>query len=137
MKAKEAALYMRNEIPWILQAKHLEWGRVAVWYDPAVRPSNKEVNDMLETYSAYIADVIKTANDGPAGYILAPMGREYVNPHRASFHRRQISLKLSPETDKDIMEKLDGLENVQGYIKSLIRHDLVYHDPEDFEDDYN
>jgi hypothetical protein len=38
-------------------------------------------------------------------------------------HTKVIYLKLNLETDKDIIEFLDGVENVQGYIKSLIRND--------------
>lgn len=37
---------------------------------------------------------------------------------------RQIHLKLNTNTDADILEHLDGLDNVQGYIKRLIREDM-------------
>ena len=39
-------------------------------------------------------------------------------------HTKQIKLKLNLETDKDILERLDEVENKQGYIKSLIRSDI-------------
>ena len=39
-------------------------------------------------------------------------------------HTKGIYLKLNLETDKDIIEFLDGVENVQGYIKNLIRYDM-------------
>ena len=35
-----------------------------------------------------------------------------------------IHLKLNKETDADIIEKLESCENIQGYIKSLIRADI-------------
>lgn len=38
---------------------------------------------------------------------------------------RQIMLKLNIKTDADILEKLDAVGNRQGYIKALIRDDLV------------
>ena len=38
---------------------------------------------------------------------------------------RQIKLKLNINTDKDILEKLDSVQNKQGYIKDLIRKDLM------------
>ena len=38
---------------------------------------------------------------------------------------RQIMLKLNLKTDADILEKLDSVENRQGYIKSLIRDDIA------------
>lgn len=39
-------------------------------------------------------------------------------------HTKQIKLKLNLETDKDILERLDEMDNKQGYIKSLIRADI-------------
>jgi hypothetical protein len=35
-----------------------------------------------------------------------------------------VFLKLNKNTDKDILEKLWSEENVQGYIKGLIREDI-------------
>ena len=40
-------------------------------------------------------------------------------------HTKGIYLKLNLETDKDIIEFLAGVENVQGYIKNLIRYDMI------------
>ena len=37
---------------------------------------------------------------------------------------RMIHLKLNKETDKEIIEKLEAVENIQGYIKNLILNDL-------------
>lgn len=37
---------------------------------------------------------------------------------------RYISLKLNSNTDKDIIEKLNAQENIQQYIKRLIRKDI-------------
>ena len=37
---------------------------------------------------------------------------------------KQIHLKLNLNTDADILEHLDQQENVQGYIKELIRKDI-------------
>ena len=36
---------------------------------------------------------------------------------------RMIHLKLNREADADIIEKLEQSENIQGYIKELIRAD--------------
>ena len=38
-------------------------------------------------------------------------------------HTKGIYLKLNKETDKDIIDFLAGVDNVQGYIKQLIRND--------------
>lgn len=39
-------------------------------------------------------------------------------------HTTVITMKLHNENDRDILEKLEQVENKQGYIKSLIRADL-------------
>ena len=39
-------------------------------------------------------------------------------------HTRQIKLKLNEKTDADILERLDSVGNIQGYIKRLIREDM-------------
>ncbi len=38
-------------------------------------------------------------------------------------HTKGVYLKLNIVTDKDILDKLAKVENVQGYIKNLIRAD--------------
>ena len=40
-------------------------------------------------------------------------------------HTKQIPLKLNKATDADILKKLDEVDNVQGYIKNLIRTDIM------------
>lgn len=37
---------------------------------------------------------------------------------------RMIHLKLNKETDAEIIEKLENVPSIQGYIKDLIRADL-------------
>ena len=37
---------------------------------------------------------------------------------------KRISLKLNKKTDKDILAKLKSVDNMQGYIKGLIRRDM-------------
>ncbi len=37
---------------------------------------------------------------------------------------KQIKLNLNKKTDADIIEHLEKTDNVQGYIKNLIRRDL-------------
>lgn len=39
-------------------------------------------------------------------------------------NRKQLNIKLDIERDKDIIEKLDSIDNVRGYIKRLIRDDI-------------
>lgn len=36
----------------------------------------------------------------------------------------QVKLKLNKNTDADIIERLDSVDNRQGYIKELIRKDI-------------
>ena len=40
---------------------------------------------------------------------------------------RRYQLKLNNETDKDIIEKLNTVKSMQGYIKECIRKDLSKH----------
>ena len=40
-------------------------------------------------------------------------------------HVRQIKLNLNIKTDADIIKKLEEVGNKQGYIKSLIRKDMI------------
>ena len=35
------------------------------------------------------------------------------------------TLKLNKNTDSDILEKLESVDNVQGYLKELIRRDIM------------
>lgn len=42
-----------------------------------------------------------------------------------SANTRQIHLKLNLKTDADILERLDEVNSIQGYIKDLIREDLA------------
>lgn len=38
---------------------------------------------------------------------------------------RQINLKLNIRTDADVLEKLESVDSMQGYIKRLIREDVA------------
>ena len=40
-------------------------------------------------------------------------------------HTRLITLKLNKKTDADILKMLDECGNKQGYIKNLIRNDML------------
>lgn len=40
---------------------------------------------------------------------------------------RQIKCRFNLRTDADILQKLDSVDNVQGYIKELIRADIALH----------
>ena len=37
---------------------------------------------------------------------------------------RRINLKLNNKTDADIIKQLESQENIQGYLKRLIREDM-------------
>ena len=50
--------------------------------------------------------------------------RTRANMKYAKSHVRQIKFSFNIDTDADILEKLDGVENKQGYIKELIRADI-------------
>lgn len=40
-------------------------------------------------------------------------------------HIKQVLVKLNDRTDPDIITHLEGVDNVQGYLKSLIRADMA------------
>lgn len=42
-----------------------------------------------------------------------------------SANTKQIHLKLNIKTDADIIERLSGMNSIQGYIKDLIRADIA------------
>ena len=42
----------------------------------------------------------------------------------AKANTRTISIKLNKKTDADVIEKLDTVQNKNGYIKKLIRKDI-------------
>lgn len=46
---------------------------------------------------------------------------------------KQVKLSLNKKTDADVIAILESKDNVQGYIKDLIRRDNKKHNP--FEDD--
>lgn len=48
--------------------------------------------------------------------------KKYDEANKAKW--RMIHLKLNKEADADIIQKLEEVENIQGYIKKLIRADL-------------
>jgi len=50
--------------------------------------------------------------------------KKRANAKYDSKHTRQIKLKLNLETDKDILQRLKEVSNMQGYIKRLIRKDI-------------
>ena len=51
--------------------------------------------------------------------------RKRANARYDAKSTRQIMLKLNVNTDADILKKLDSVENRQGYIKGLIRDDII------------
>lgn len=40
-------------------------------------------------------------------------------------HTTMLMFKLNNETDSDIINKLDSVDNKQGYVKKLIRDDIA------------
>lgn len=48
--------------------------------------------------------------------------KKYDIQNREKF--RFLHLKLNKETDSDILDKLNTVDSMQGYIKDLIRRDL-------------
>lgn len=78
--------------------------------------------DLLTARSARLVNWTRNADFKGAEYdhamimTVAPKHREYWAQDR----RRQISIKLSPDTDAMLLEYLDHVDNIQGLIKSLL-----------------
>lgn len=56
------------------------------------------------------------------------MSKEKPTPQEAYEARgniRRFTLKCVRSTDKDIIEKLESEDNMQGYLKNLIREDIA------------
>ena len=56
---------------------------------------------------------------------MASEARIRANKKYDEAHTKQYKIKLNLNSDSDIIEKLDSLDNKTGYIKSLIRKDLA------------
>ena len=48
-----------------------------------------------------------------------------------SRNTKQVKLKLNLKTDEDVIKRLEEQDNVQGYIKRLIREDIAKDSPTD------
>ena len=58
---------------------------------------------------------------------VAPMTTEAAKAAKARYDAKTakyFSLKLNRNTDKDIIEHLEGQQSIQGYLKQLIREDM-------------
>lgn len=53
------------------------------------------------------------------------MGKYKSQERYDASNTKQIRLKLNIKTDADILEKLSEVDNMQGYIKALIRADIA------------
>lgn len=49
--------------------------------------------------------------------------KNYDRNNRDKF--KVLTLKLNKEADSDVLEKLASVDNMQGYIKNLIRQDIT------------
>jgi hypothetical protein len=56
--------------------------------------------------------------------ILITGGMTMGNPAYDRENTRRINLKLNKKTDADIISELERQENIQAYIKRLIREDM-------------
>ena len=55
---------------------------------------------------------------------MATEAQRRANKKYAERMTRPVMIKLNLRTDADIIEKLDSVENRQGYLKQLIRQDI-------------
>lgn len=57
---------------------------------------------------------------------MAKTSEAQLRAHRKynATHTKQVPLRFNVNTDADILEKLYSVDNIQGYIKQLIRADI-------------
>lgn len=55
---------------------------------------------------------------------MATEARLRANKKYDDANTKQYKLKLNIKTDADVIEKLESVENRQGYIKALVRQDI-------------
>lgn len=56
---------------------------------------------------------------------MATEAQKAANRRYDASHTRGVYLKLNLKTDADVIARLEREENVQGYIKRLIRQDIA------------
>ena len=66
------------------------------------------------------SDVSAAGTDAYTRHLQAVAKYDKANKEK----RQYYSLKLSKENDADIIERLNSVPNMQGYIKDLIRKDI-------------
>ena len=66
-------------------------------------------------------DMIRNERGGSR---MATEAQRRANKKYAERMTRPVMIKLNLRTDADIIEKLDSVENRQGYLKQLIRQDI-------------
>lgn len=78
-------------------------------------------------------DVLQTSFAGNMSFILETWKKKYYDRKRGATmgnavsdkkNARCFSLKLSRNTDKELIEHLEQQQNIQAYIKELIRQDM-------------
>lgn len=56
---------------------------------------------------------------------MATKARLRANAKYDATNTKRLCMKLNLNTDKDILDKLRSVDNMQGYIKRLIRADIA------------
>ena len=82
-----------------------------------------EFNDTTSVYR-FDKDLILDYTSGRRNRPMVSDKKKASNAKFDAANTKQIKLKLNLRTDADILDKLDRTENVQGYIKALIREDM-------------
>lgn len=84
------------------------------------RPLAEPVRKILDDCSAVEFAQSSVGNSNARIYQFKPARRSYTNPRK----RIQIPIKLDAVLDRDILEYLNSLDNVQGTIKQLLRDQI-------------
>ena len=122
MKPDNVALCFRHELEGCLQTVVYPDGAIDLIIDATKTVKTGWYGDLSFQLAEYNAKVCyQRRKPGVSIITISPMDHEYRNPHK----RRQISFKLDPYGDRDIIEYLESVSNMQGLLKTLIRDHMA------------
>ena len=100
-----------------------EWSRINQGV-PGIDRNMEDCKDIKDKYGLSWNELkmIRFQNAGKTTEAQKRAQKKYDEANKDKF--RMIHLKLNRETDADIIEKLESMDSIQGYIKQLIRADI-------------
>lgn len=122
MRASDTALCFRHELKGCVQTETCFDRQIDLILDPKEAMKEGWLGQFSLLLAEYEARVVGyKATPEYIIYSIAPLDHHYRNPYK----RRQISFKLDPYGDRDIIGYLESVPNIQGLLKTLIREHMA------------